>query len=334
MLNYYSDRLLRLPKTTKALDYNELQQYWEEKISPLFESEEVVQQSLVRLPNDKAFFENLNNELRGRDMAPPGSKLARRPTFNGYQVALDLGVGMLVEDMRSSKLYEGDMATFPVFEANKNSTGTTDDCRYTLREVKPKWLTQAPNAPQDTERCRNCAREALRNKKSDTMKPILCPLNLVKACDFPTEKDSSERVINSFKPALSKTEAAHLTKFLHTTSLPKRLRQAQWENHHETPATDLDRLCLAMTLRDCSLFLKIPTVPDTKTSSFQVVAKLGDLDKKNIVTKKAYWENSDIALLEGNFYQSQDAYTPLIDCQLPHYKGKHLTEDLQKYYRV
>ncbi|CAK7239914.1 MAG: Inositol-pentakisphosphate 2-kinase [Sporothrix thermara] len=66
----------------------------------------------------------------------------------------------------------------------------------------------------------------------------------------------------------------------------------------------LDRLQTAMTLRDCTCFLRI-TVSEGSASSSQPVAisgKLGDLDRKDGRRKLARWQEQERTLLAGGFY--------------------------------
>lgn len=293
-----------------ALPYVDLQQYWESRVSPLFGPDELVQQRLVRLPSDPAFFESLNEQLRILDEAR-----SRRHDFVGHAVDSHVGFGMLVEDMTAQAAGNGASA---------------------MHEIKPKWLMQSPRAPRRAEQCRNCARETWRNMKNKTKNPIFCPLNLVKAADFPDDEDVARDIAAALRRChdMSEIEARNMTTWLRTCALFKRLREIQWDNDHEADITDDDRYSLAMTLRDCSLFVLIPDKPDA--SPDEVVAKLGDTDMKNFAVKKDYWIQMEQEFHDSGVYWNTDKLSiALTDCQLPFYRmRKDLSEELQRYYAV
>ncbi|ROW12528.1 hypothetical protein VMCG_00736 [Cytospora schulzeri] len=300
-------QLLRLPKDkSKAMSYVELQSYWEKKVSPLFEPHELVQQRLVKLPKNPAFFARLNQQLRRIE-----ENSTRRRDFVGHSVSEGVQIGMLVEDMRPDAS-QGD--------------------ELSLHEIKPKWLHQSPRAPPGAEQCRNCAREVQRQVKDKTRNAIFCPLNLVKAADFPRDQDVAGDIRRSL--GLSEAESDGLQAWLRTSSLLQRLRAAQWENDHEPEVADPERYSLAMTLRDCSLFLRIPRGPGHGSGPDGIVAKLADMDMKNFEIKKDYWERREKDLHERGLYWKADGMSKtLTDCQLPFYKAsKKMPAELQKYY--
>ncbi|KAL2124325.1 hypothetical protein VTJ04DRAFT_690 [Mycothermus thermophilus] len=165
---YLQDKLLRVAKAgTKAYRHEELQEYWETVVRPLFEPQHLVRQELVRL-GGRGIVSRLNAVLAQEEPR-------RRVDFRGSRVA-EAEYGMLVEDMRQA------------------SPGV-----LTL-EFKPKWLSQSPTAPESATRCRTCARELLKRKKrmagtgvissrslkaDETTSPnvknthILCPFNFI-----------------------------------------------------------------------------------------------------------------------------------------------------------
>lgn len=286
------------------MSYVELQNYWEKKVSPLFEHHELVQQRLVKLPKNPAFFARLNQQLRRIE-----EKSTRRCDFVGHLVSEGVQIGMLVEDMRPDARESDELA---------------------LHEIKPKWLHQSPRAPKGAEQCRNCAREVQRQTKNKTRNAIFCPLNLVKVADFPKNQDVAGDIRQSFN--LSEAESNNLQAWLENSSLLQRLRAAQWDNDHEPKVEDAERYCLAMTLRDCSLFLKVPRRPGSGPDG--VVAKLADMDMKNFEIKKEYWERRENDLHERGLYWKADKLSEtLTDCQLPFYKAsKKMPAELQKFY--
>lgn len=86
--------LLRVPKAgTKAHSHEELQEYWETVVGPLFEPEHLVQHQLVKLGGE-GLVSRLNAVLDEEEHT-------RRSDFKGSRVA-PAEYGMLVEDMRQS----------------------------------------------------------------------------------------------------------------------------------------------------------------------------------------------------------------------------------------
>lgn len=353
--NQNPGQLLRLPKDeSNGPSYAELQEYWENKVSPLFEPHELVQQKLVQLPQDPDFVDRLNQQLEQIE-----EKGTRRHDFAGHRFLPDgMNTGMLVEDMRPR------VATRPSSSGADDGQGQNDgqeddDDLFTLHEIKPKWLHQSPRAPEGAEQCRNCAREVQRNLKNSTRNPVFCPLNLVKATDFPRNQNVAGDIRRAL--GLSAAQSDNLQAWLRGSTLLRRLRANQWALDHAdekvVPASDsasasasgpsssstsggddnIAKYCLAMTLRDCSLFLRIPRRPGA--SADDVVAKLADLDKKNYGSKHGYWEGMEDGLHEKNLYWksgSDGVSGALTDCQLPFYKAgvKNLPPEVREYYRL
>ncbi|KKY35491.1 putative inositol pentakisphosphate 2-kinase-like protein [Diaporthe ampelina] len=360
-------QLLRLPKDeSNGPSYAELQEYWENKVSPLFETHELVQQKLVRLPQDPEFFDRLNQQLEQIEQ-----KGTRRHDFAGHRFLPDgMNTGMLVEDMRPRAASSRPSSSGADDGQGQNDGQEDDDDLFTLHEIKPKWLHQSPRAPEGAEQCRNCAREVQRNLKNSTRNPVFCPLNLVKATDFPR----NQNVVGDIRRALglSAAQSDNLQAWLRESTLLRRLRANQWALDHAdekvVPASasasasassasasgpfssatsggddddddddNIAKYCLAMTLRDCSLFLRIPRRPGA--SADDVVAKLADLDKKNYGSKHEYWEGMEDGLHEKNLYWKSGGdgvSAALTDCQLPFYKAgvKNLPPEVREYYRL
>lgn len=366
-------QLLRLPKDeSNGPTYAELQEYWENKVSPLFEPHELVQQRLVQLPQDPEFFDRLNAQLEHIE-----EKGTRRHDFAGHRfVPEGMSTGMLVEDMRPKTAAPASTSRPSSSIGAKNNDGAggaagddeDENDLFTLHEIKPKWLHQSPRAPQGAEQCRNCAREVQRNLKNSTRNPVFCPLNLVKATDFPRNQNVAGDIRRAL--GLSEAQSDNLQAWLRVSTLLRRLRAKQWDLDHAgekvVPATEsasasgpsssaaegegddggngadddddnIAKYCLAMTLRDCSLFLRIPRRPGA--SADDVVAKLADLDKKNYGSKHAYWEGMEDGLHKKDLYWRSGGggvSADLTDCQLPFYKAgaKNLPPEVRVYYRL
>jgi len=282
----YAGYLLRVPKAgTSAYHYSELQCYWETSVCPLFQEGELVQQHLIQLNATGDIITRLNAVLEG-------SEAARRDDFRGSRVS-DATVGMLVEDM--AKKHPGDV----VFE------------------FKPKWLAQSPSAPPSATRCRNCAREVQkrneRPKPSKTAKPIDCPLDLL-GCG--ADAVSLSQAIASLAPSLepSSRNYARLADWLKTNTLLPRLRDLQTTLDPSGPlvadAHD-PNFQLAMTLRDCSCFVRIPADPESP-----VEVRVADLDKKNWQAKLEYWQATEQGLIDEGYYEGKEQIHQQTSCIL------------------
>lgn len=199
-------------------------------------------------------------------------------------------------------------------------------------EFKPKWLAQSPNAPPSATRCRNCAREVLRyhtkrhtnfsqqQQTAQNQNPptILCPLNFLTCATSPA---AVTNILTNLNPPISRetTPAAQYTRLTHwlrTNTLLPRLRRAQVANDNRNNNSPLrtaanddgddddthdPRFPLAMTLRDCTCFVRIPADP-----SRPVEAKLADLDKKNRAAKLGYWQEMERRLVDGGYYEGRE----------------------------
>ena len=309
-----------MPKAgTKAHTYGELIQYWETVVKPLFEPEDLVQHQLVGL-GGVAVVARLNAVLEKEDDT-------RRVDFRGSRVAA-AGYGLLVEDMRQSKSLHAAPGTVHI--PLTITIGHPDD--LTL-EFKPKWLAQSPNAPPSATRCRNCAREAFKHhtKPKNPNPTILCPLDFLTCSNSPPVLTSilnhlSSLSLNTLPPpptqeTQQQTQQTHqthhqhsqLSRWLQTNTVLPRLRAAQLANDRNGPlgadAQDA-QFQLAMTLRDCTCFLRIPADPRAP-----VEAKLADLDKKNWAAKLGYWQATERRLIEGGYYEGGEVPRQGTDCQ-------------------
>ncbi|KAJ9151927.1 hypothetical protein NKR23_g2833 [Pleurostoma richardsiae] len=269
-------KLLRVPKAGRGLSYPELQDYWERTIKPLFEPGDLIQQELVRLPSNECFG-MLNDCLRRYE-----AKGNRRADFRGDQVEATT-IGMLIDDMTDNG---GDSYTF---------------------QFKPKWLVQSKSAPDDAVRCRNCARQALRNAEAGhppSEKPFSCPLNYI----VTLHPGRGRSDLSHFK-ATPRLED-RFVRWLEVNPLLPRLQGAQLM-HDVDRGRDDAKLALAMTLRDCTCFVRFPERDD-----MPVVAKLGDLDRKDITAKAAKWWKMEADLLSKGYYHAKESPRQNTDCVL------------------
>ncbi|KAK0623380.1 inositol-pentakisphosphate 2-kinase [Immersiella caudata] len=266
--------LLRVPKAgTSAYHYSDLQEYWETSIRPLFQPSELVQQHLI--PISPATITHLNDVLSASDPQ-------RRHDFRGSRILTTATTAMLVEDMA---------ARHP---------------REIVFEFKPKWLSQSPSAPPSATRCRNCAREVQKRASkppSSAPKPIDCPLDLL---DCATDPSSLSQSITALTPNLPPADAnyARLAHWLKANTLLPRLRDLQTSLDPVGPlaaSPEDPNFQLAMTLKDCSCFVRIPADPESP-----VEARFADLDKKNWEAKLEYWRATERGLIEDGYYEGRE----------------------------
>ena len=263
-------KLVRLRKKTSfATPVIESQDHFENMIRPLFPSENLVQQILFQPSKD--FLKDCNFRLC--EMEKNGTRPAMR---HSVYLAEDEMYGMLVTDM------------------------SCNDDSFTFFEFKPKWLAQSPSAPPESKRCRTCALRAMEKAS----KPGLCPLNLI-------DKDQITIAVchimglnihrlqdhsGSERDMLRRTRD-----FLLKDPLLRRLRQLQMD---KDPNGVLDAsvispdLLAAMTLRDCTLYLKV--------GYNSVDARLGDLDLKRGKGKAEYWKGLEKHLIDGGWYTATE----------------------------
>ena len=188
-------------------------------------------------------------------------------------------------------------------------------------EIKPKWLAQSPAAPPDAIRCRTCALQFSRGK--GTPDDYICPLRLsneepstidnvafirrwaTSALSRQLQSDTDarlpqqpsldvlvDRVVTYFTTGDGRTLLLHLKK-LQTTLDSEGILQ-----RYARPRDDFNfvyDLRLAMTLRDCSLFVVVPL------REGEVTSKLADLDFKS-AEKIDDWRDKEAALADEDWY--------------------------------
>ncbi|KAH7377671.1 inositol-pentakisphosphate 2-kinase [Pyrenochaeta sp. MPI-SDFR-AT-0127] len=200
-------------------------------------------------------------------------------------------------------------------------------------ELKPKWLLQSPNAPRGAVRCRTCAMQVANPKDRQT---YLCPLRLVAGNKEDLISWAHHTVGQQFSAAadvsadpppqhLVSSIIDHLLKYItngdgrallhHLRFLQKELDpQGALYRDSMYPKDLFDHnLRLAMTLRDCSLFIKVPYNAEGAIAS-QISSKLGDLDFKS-AEKIVDWTQKELSLQAEQMY-TKDIEDDL-DCWFP-----------------
>lgn len=284
-----------MPKAgTSAFSYEELQEYWETTIAPLFGHGQLVKQNLIGLAGS-GIVPELNAILAN-------GEATRRRDFRGSRVA-DTEHGMLVDDMRSHD--------------------TTD----LVLEFKPKWLSQSPAAPRNATRCRNCARQAYRgNKNCETLgsggRRPLCPLKLIHCRHMPCSHDRDESPACEICTIVHSLLSGSVDRAGHSIIVPYKAQLSRWIRSNELLPL-LQNLQVAretglqsdqelnMTLRDCTCFLRIPA-----DSTQPAEARLGDLDRKNGAAKRAYWDEIERRLVDGGYYEGKEVPHQTTACWL------------------
>lgn len=220
-------KLLRLRKeTTAEIPYQEIARNFDEAIRPLFKPEELVDQTLVQLPY--GFVQQCNELLRAAEVN--GARPRRR---QGVYLSLHEPYGLLVTDMT-----------------------TYGDPDMVMAEFKPKWLQQSPSAPLNARRCRTCALRDMKNDAARTARRAedwsFCPLDLV--------SDQFENVVRATRFVKGYQDPDHLAQILYQNTTLLKL-----QTHQETmrdvglygqPPHSREK-SLAMTLRDCTMFIKV-----------------------------------------------------------------------------
>lgn len=271
------------------------QENWLRLVKPLFDEDHIVDQCLVEIKTAKVI-ERLNKELEGWEKWPYPIKgslrsMDRRPTKRHGIYLADDEHGLLVTDMtpgRKSPSYAEALLTLDSGELSEEVT-----------QFKPKWLLPSPSAPPGSVRCRQCARVARLGAEMARQDPPItpnrfCPLDLV-------SEYSRDVELVALQMERSPAKAARLQRWLETNTVLPRLRDMQRKFDPEgifksDPTTEEFRL--AMTLRDCTLFLRMPGLDEDDD---KIEARLGDLDVKS-PAKADYWRKCEQELIDEGWY--------------------------------
>lgn len=239
-------KLVRLRKNLiTTVPVAESYSHFKNTIHPLFPEGTLVQSDLFQPLRD--LLRECNADLR--EMERNGARPEKR---HGLYLAEDEKHGCLITDM----------------------SWVFDDT-FECYEFKPKWLVQSPSAPRGSRRCRTCALRAMKRASGEpSSQASFCPLDLMS-----TDKARVARAVTYILGPVedknrSKEQAdklpSRMTDFLYKNSLLKLLKQIQLDLDPvgvlEADVTSPDFLT-AMTLRDCSLFLKVRLPLATKYKS-------------------------------------------------------------------
>ncbi|KAI9681911.1 MAG: Inositol-pentakisphosphate 2-kinase [Bathelium mastoideum] len=177
---------------------------------------------------------------------------------------------------------------------------------------KLKWLEQSRDAPSDASRCRTCAINTSRGNRI-----YFCPLNLASEKltirftalvgifgkfleEWTGEPWDPEKILSEQYPPKWETEFSRFQAFFFNEggNFIRLLRtlQEHWDSKGVLAETIDPQLPLAMTVRDCTLFLQFP-----KDGQKPIEARLGDLDIK-LTEKIPEWQAKESALLKELWY--------------------------------
>ncbi|RAH51564.1 inositol-pentakisphosphate 2-kinase [Aspergillus brunneoviolaceus CBS 621.78] len=278
----FKGKLLRLRKdTSSGIPYEEIARNFDQCIRPLFKPEDLVDQELVCLP--RGLVQLCNEQLLAAEQT--GQRPRRR---QGVYLSTTETFGLLITDM----------TTFA-------SPGTT------LSELKPKWLAQSPSAPANSRRCRTCALREMKNHKArktgKSEETSFCPLDLV--------SDRFENVFRAARFVKGCKDQARLAKVLYRNSTLQKLLAHQKSmcdvGLHGPPVTSVEK-SLGMTLRDCTMFIRIP-----KDETSRIEVRLGDLDLKTGAGGKAkYWLDLELRLNDEGWYMGARSSVSENECAL------------------
>lgn len=232
-------KLLRLRKDLPSVaPVSESHRHFEEQIEPLFPAGSLIEQVLCKVTPQ--FIEKCNQVLRDNE-----EEFGRPKKRWGVYLARDEQHATSITDM------------------------TCDDERAST-EFKPKWLAQSPSAPPGSKRCRTCALQAMRNvkinKTPDVAPRTFCPLTLV-AGDRDVLSPSLEPIVARSRgaPLCTIDLERKALPYLHKLPLLRLLRDLQVQKDRKgilkTDPSNLDFMT-AMTLRDCTFFLKVGAPSD------------------------------------------------------------------------
>ena len=255
-------KLLRLGKNLSHVQTAEEQlQALDVNFSALFPAENLIKHELISLDEDVP---RLLNEML-EELIRPNHRLEDLLPVQAMS-------GMLVTDM-------------------------TPEAGEVLLQLKPKWLAQSPNAPPGAKRCRTCAVRAHRASeriRTATDAQESCPLDLISS-----NTGQRRRSVHAI------TTDTRIRDFLLVEAQPllQQLRTCQAEFDRDgvlkTSGSDsIFSLCKAMTLRDCTLFVK--------RSDDTIEARLGDLDLKH-PEKLLRWKKVEANLISGGWYTNTES---------------------------
>ena len=205
-------------------------------------------------------------------------------------------------------------------------------------EFKPKWVGGSPTPGCKPMRCRNCAlraqrtQQAAREGRPPPIDPICASVLVASSLSVPHVREyvraklGVNKLWQPLAGALQELVVDSITRYLTEGDgfrIIQRLCELQkqldprgpveiYNDYGAAHRKALERLpsvrdlCRAMTLRDCSLLVR---VFHDGSSVTKVVGKLADLDVKK-ATKLYEWKDKETALADGGWYQAEEGGRP------------------------
>ncbi|PQE19831.1 inositol-pentakisphosphate 2-kinase protein [Rutstroemia sp. NJR-2017a WRK4] len=296
---YLSNKLLRLRKDLPTTAPTEVSHNnWHRLFYPLFQPSELVEQQLVTL-NNKSLIKALNRNLLLNKLSystvtanpsPERDFLRGQSRFGTYLA--DDEYGLLITDMTPDP-----------------------SLSQTLIEFKPKWLTQSPNAPPHSRRCRTCAlnaRKKAKAKQAANSAPDFCPLRLVLDHKDPRVRELNYRAFwtqllerelreEGMKRLCGWVEGRGVWGYLGGLQGGRDgggvlgLGEEEGEGEGEEERNKRENLQVAMTLRDCSFYMRF----DKDDNLLET--RIGDLDFKS-ADKVGEWRRKERELRDEGWY--------------------------------
>lgn len=324
-------KLLRLRKdlaTTQPCA--EAWQKWNRHICPLLAPEEMLSQDLIRLPD--SLISRLNKQLRDMEAVLLNGTWARRSkgphaphaphraaARHGVYLADDLH-GLLITDMTPA----GDDAVIefkPKWlvqspSAPRNAVRCRTCAINARRDYHTRHDRQCPSRPANfcPLRLTSKSDEDLNKAASAILDPDTKPPRRSSL----SSNDGILKLTRILSPEAAPGSPRRDTKLLRfsawarTSQLFHRLRnlQLQFDQHgvlsprfdQSGDESDVEKLLVAMTLRDCSVYLIFPA-----DESKPLVARVGDLDHKSPL-KLDEWREKERQLISEGWYTGTERY--------------------------
>ncbi|KAM7191451.1 hypothetical protein V8F33_008927 [Rhypophila sp. PSN 637] len=346
------DKLLRVPKARAiALDYLHVQEYWESSVRPLFQDGDLVNQFLIHLGAACSVIIS-RMQTAVSSVEPTRRKDFRGSTVGETEYAMLVDDMRAKSSNKNEILLEFKpkwLTQSP--DAPANAIRCRNCAKEWLRyHDKLQKRFQKPPKPLPTQQQSFTPDELQRRQTQKVLPlPVLCTIDLLNSSSCVKARERVLSRLTDPSPTSRSTVALTnaipegsrqwrlLSRWLEGNSLLKRLELAQRANDDPEQQLDLGRngergkkrkggclaalvgqenpeLDLAMTLRDCTCFVRIPG-PSSSTNStgagaateedlegVEVEAKLGDLDKKNGPAKLATWQAMERRLIDEGFY--------------------------------
>jgi inositol-pentakisphosphate 2-kinase len=325
-LDAISGTLLRLRKTTNPQNFRSTQA----APPPFVSAEEIFKYIYGTIGLDK-------NLILQHRVVTVSRELIRN--FNYYLAGLE---GYVEKRRIGSRI--GEEVTSALLVEDMTSFGPSS----VTFELKPKWLTVSPGV-ENPWRCRTCAWHV---KNNVSRQKRYCPHALISMEEDEVRKQV--KLLLSRSTAIASTEVEdEITRYFCDNERGFRVldtirKQQEAHDSHgvlswikpnntgdpesqgyfsyvenlpkQEPTRTRDLEC-AMTLRDCTLFIKFTRLAD---GGFDVVAKIGDLDPKIASPLKlAKWAADEHDLRKGGYYhgkETRDSSSPTADEVCIHWK--------------